>query len=76
MRSGTTVGQLMTAHITGASPGDSVQTAARTMRSRNLECLVVVQRGRLVGIAPPRVISGERHLRHKPSNEAPPPRVA
>ena len=50
LRAGTTVGHLMTPHVTGAAPTDSVRAVARRMHSLKLECLVVISRGQLVGI--------------------------
>ena len=50
LRVGRTVGHLMTPHLIGAAPTDSVADVARRMQSLRLECLVVVSRGRLVGI--------------------------
>jgi CBS domain-containing protein len=50
IRAGTTVGQLMTPHVIGAAPTDTVQDAARRMQTGKLGCLLVINRGRLVGI--------------------------
>ena len=50
VRAGATVGQLMTPHVTGAAPNDTVQDAARRMQAGKLGCLLVIDRGRLVGI--------------------------
>jgi len=50
MRAGTTVGHLMTPHVAGAAPTETVGAAARRMQSLRTECLLVLSRGRLVGI--------------------------
>ena len=50
VRAGTTVGHLMTPHVTGAAPVERVESAARLMCAHKLGCLPIVDRGRLVGI--------------------------
>jgi CBS domain-containing protein len=50
VRRGQTVGELMAKHVVTVEPTTTVRKAANLMRGRAIGCLVVVNRGRVVGI--------------------------
>lgn len=50
VRRGRTVEELMTAHVVTVAPTTTVRKAANLMRGRSIGCVVVTERGRVVGI--------------------------
>ncbi len=50
LRTGRTVGDLMTKKVVSIGPDDTVRSAANLMRGRKISCLPVVENGRLAGI--------------------------
>lgn len=50
IRTGQTVGDLMTRKVVSIGPTDTIRSAANLMRGRTIGCLPVVDRGRLVGL--------------------------
>lgn len=50
LRRGRTVEELMTRHVVTVDPSTTVKRAANLMRGRSIGCLVVANRGRVVGI--------------------------
>lgn len=50
LRRGRTVEELMTRHVVTVDPSTTVKRAANLMRGRSIGCVVVANRGRVVGI--------------------------
>ena len=50
LRKGRTVEELMTPHVVTVEPTTTVRRAANLMRGRSIGCVVVTDRGRVVGI--------------------------
>jgi acetoin utilization protein AcuB len=50
LRRGRTVEELMTRHVVSVDPSTTVRKAANLMRGRSIGCVVVTNRGRVVGI--------------------------
>jgi CBS domain-containing protein len=50
VRKGRTVEELMTTHVVTVEPTTTVRKAANLMRGRSIGCVVVTERGRVVGI--------------------------